>query len=170
MDYDTTALFFNPNIAPVDEYQKRLKDWKRVREVKGVKWLIREDEGFEPRTGRNRCGHCYQSRLEVASRVADELGVDVFTTTLSISPYQNHSLIKSIGDSMKGFRYFDLREYFRDSQKQARSLGLYLQKYCGCLESQLEAQWLMKSRREKRRVRHGECMPWKPDCVVDRKI
>jgi len=168
MGYEVVTLFFNPNIAPADEYNKRLSAWKTVCEDKGVHGIIREDDEYKPQKDRDRCAHCYQTRLRIASKVAIDINANHFTTTLTISPYQNHALIRAIGDSMRGFRYFDLRDRYRDSLIQSRSLNLYLQRYCGCLESQLEAQWMMKNRREKRRKTYGDCVPWKPDCVLDR--
>jgi len=75
--------------------------------------------------------------------MAKEKGFDAFTTTLLVSPYQKHELIKELGEKMGttygiDFYYRDLREGFRQGQQQARELGLYRQKYCGCIISRRE--------------------------------
>ena len=68
-------------------------------------------------------------------------GYDAFTTTLLVSPYQNHDLLKQIGEEMAEkygvkFLYRDFRPGFREGQSEARALGLYMQKYCGCVFSE----------------------------------
>ncbi len=76
-------------------------------------------------------------------QVAKEKGFDAFTTTLLISPYQKHELLKQVGEEIakeKGleFLYQDLRSGFRDSQRRGKELNLYRQQYCGCLYSEWE--------------------------------
>ena len=68
----------------------------------------------------NRCGYCYTSRLETVVKYAKENGYDAFSTTLFISPYQRHDLLKSI------------------CKKMFKETGLYMQKYCGCVFSEEE--------------------------------
>ena len=68
-------------------------------------------------------------------------GYDAFTTTLLVSPYQNHDLLKQIGEEMAEkygvkFLYRDFIPGFREGQSEARALGLYMQKYCGCVFSE----------------------------------
>lgn len=167
MGFEITAFFFNPNIQPAGEYQKRLSAWKDVCEIKSVPAIVSEDFSFVPVKGQNRCSHCYFVRLKKTSEKAKELGFEQFSSTLFISPHQNHELTKKIGEKFEGFKYFDLREYYPESRKQAASAELYNQKYCGCLESKLEAEWFRKSRREKRRQKNGLCSSWKPSCVIN---
>ena len=90
-----------------------------------------------------RCRYCYESRMEVAIRTAKEKGFDAFTTTLLVSPYQKHELLKEVCEDMASkygveFYYRDFREGFREGQSIARELGLYMQKYCGCIYSEAD--------------------------------
>lgn len=73
----------------------------------------------------------------------NNIGYDAFSTTLLISPYQNHEALKQIGEEMAEkygltFLYRDFRPGFREGQAEARELGLYMQKYCGCIFSEEE--------------------------------
>jgi hypothetical protein len=90
-----------------------------------------------------RCGDCFRLRLSKTALVAREKGFDAFTTTLLISPYQKHELLREIGEQIAQredveFLYEDLRTGFRESQRISRELNLYHQKYCGCLYSEWE--------------------------------
>lgn len=91
--------------------------------------------------GADRCDGCYQFRLEEAARIAKEQGCDFYTTSLLISPYQRHDIIRRQGEAIGKqmgifFFYFDFRPFFRQGQAMARELGLYMQKYCGCVLSE----------------------------------
>jgi predicted adenine nucleotide alpha hydrolase (AANH) superfamily ATPase len=97
-------------------------------------------EIFEAREGGKRCTFCYRLRLEKTAALAKEQGFDAFSTTLLISPYQNHELLKSTAVEVAQsigteFLYRDFRPHFREGQGEARRLGLYRQKYCGCIFS-----------------------------------
>ena len=89
----------------------------------------------------HRCGWCYTCRMEQTARYAAENGFTHFSTTLLISPYQNRELICAVGAKM-GEKYgvefvpYDFRPYFKAGQEEARALGLYMQKYCGCIYSE----------------------------------
>ena len=93
----------------------------------------------------NRCHYCYKTRLELCAIRAMEAGYDGFSTTLLISPYQNHEEIKRLGNEIAllhniEFIYRDFRPRFRESQKQAREMSFYMQKYCGCIFSEIESR------------------------------
>ena len=137
----------NPNIHPTTEYRKRhgtLIDYARSINLPLI------DEGFYGlRTFLDglhgdydhRCGFCYRSRLEPTVQKAVEKGFDSFSTTLLISPYQQHDLLRQVGEELSEqygipFLYRDFRPLFRQGQEEARSLGLYMQKYCGCIFSE----------------------------------
>ena len=80
-------------------------------------------------------------RLEQTAKFAKENGYDVITTTLLVSPYQKHDVIHELGDKIAEsyglkFLYRDFRLGFREGQAKARELGLYMQKYCGCIFSE----------------------------------
>jgi predicted adenine nucleotide alpha hydrolase (AANH) superfamily ATPase len=90
-----------------------------------------------------RCKYCYQSRLEQTAAQAAALGCEAFSTTLLISPYQQHQQIRELGEQVAKryglhFFYRDWRPHFRAGQAAARDLGLYMQKYCGCIYSEKE--------------------------------
>ena len=90
-------------------------------------------------------------RLFEAARQAKELGFDSFTSSLFISPYQNHDLMRETAERAANeygveFLYRDFRPYFKAGQEKARELGFYMQKYCGCVFSE-EERYLKPSRR-----------------------
>ncbi|WP_276661343.1 epoxyqueuosine reductase QueH, partial [Syntrophomonas wolfei] len=90
-----------------------------------------------------RCLLCYQMRLEQAAHIARKGKFDYFTTTLLVSKYQKHELIREIGEAIGEkyelpFLYRDFREGFRQTGIIAREMGLYRQQYCGCLYSEME--------------------------------
>jgi predicted adenine nucleotide alpha hydrolase (AANH) superfamily ATPase len=92
-----------------------------------------------------RCANCWWMRLSETAKAAKQAGVDAFSTTLLISPYQNHKEIRIIGSELErevkvNFYYDDFRPGFRRSQQMAKEQGLYRQKYCGCEFSIEEAQ------------------------------
>jgi len=81
----------------------------------------------------------------------NKTGYEAFTTTLLVSPYQNHELLKQVGEEMAEkygveFLYRDFRPGFREGQNEARQLGLYMQKYCGCVFSE-EERYLQRNKK-----------------------
>jgi predicted adenine nucleotide alpha hydrolase (AANH) superfamily ATPase len=110
--------------------------------IKGVSRI--EENSIEENPATNyRCAFCYRLRLEKTARYAAENGCDAFSTTLLISPYQNHELIKEIAGELAvlykvQFLYRDFRPRFREGQREARKAGYYMQKYCGCIYSEEE--------------------------------
>ena len=84
----------------------------------------------------------YKARKNTLTKyAAAENGYDSFSTTLLISPYQNHELIIKTAQAMAKkyhvtFLYRDFRPYFKEGQEKARDMGLYMQKYCGCVFSE----------------------------------
>jgi hypothetical protein len=83
------------------------------------------------------CENCYRVRLKMTAEKAKELEFDRFSTTLLISPYQDHELLKRIGQELSNevgirFHYEDFRPGFRRGQQLAKEMNLYRQKYCGC--------------------------------------
>lgn len=139
------GLYFNPNIHPVEEFYRRKENVIKFAEIKNIKvdfiddvrqevWEQYRDEEV------SRCNMCYTVRLDKAARYAKSNGFDAFSTTLLVSPYQNHELIKELGNNFAGkygiaFYYRDFREGFRKGQQEAKEMGLYRQKYCGCIAS-----------------------------------
>jgi hypothetical protein len=84
-----------------------------------------------------RCVSCWSLRLQKTADQAKKNGFKAFSTTLLVSPYQNHELLKQLGDQIGrktgiDFYYEDFRSGFKQAQIEAKSKGIYRQKYCGC--------------------------------------
>ncbi|GHV90218.1 hypothetical protein AGMMS50268_07210 [Spirochaetia bacterium] len=165
------ALFwYNPNIHPFTEYRERRDTLVRFAADAGLELISDDEYGLRlflrglygiaeesPADDRPqalhqpRCAYCYRLRLEKTAARAAEEGYDYFSTTLLISPYQNHDIIRQIGEELGQnygvkFLYRDFRPLFRAGQARARELGLYMQKYCGCIFSEEERYLAQKER------------------------
>ncbi len=161
-EYNISLYFYNPNIFPLREYEKRLEEIKKVAKRYKIKVILGEYDhkkwremvrGHEadPERG-ERCMICYRERLEESARYAHENGFDYFTTTLTTSPHKDAQAIMQFGKELAreydiGFleRDFKKQDGFKKSSAMSRELGLYRQDYCGCEFSLAEA--------EKRRAR-----------------
>ena len=145
---EPTVYWYNPNIHPYTEYKARKDCLKGYTEQIGVKAIFEENYGLDEfcknvvKDLKNRCkNYCYRVRLEQTAKYAKEHGYDAFTTTLLVSPYQNHKALIEVANEMAEkygieFLYRDFRIGFRKGQAKARELGLYMQKYCGCIFSE----------------------------------
>ncbi len=147
--YEVMGYFFNPNIHPYSEYVKRreaLEEYARQTDLKVI-----YDENYNPveyfqnisYRENQRCFFCYRLRLEQAAHVAKKGKFDYFSTTLLVSKYQKHHLIKEVGEAVGEkygvpFLYQDFREGFKQSVECSKAMGLYRQQYCGCLYSEME--------------------------------
>ncbi len=94
-------------------------------------------------TGARRCEHCYRMRLDAAGAAAREQGFSAFTTSLLYSKYQKHDLIKGIAQEAAAeyrieFYYEDFRDGWNEGIRESKALGLYRQRYCGCIFSERE--------------------------------
>ena len=148
LDIDTDIYWYNPNIHPYMEYKARRDTLVEYAKSIDVNVIVNENYGLVEFTKNvindlpNRCkNYCYRVRLEETAKYAKEHGYEAFSTTLLISPYQNHEALKGIGEEMAkkygvDFFYEDFRVGFRIGQQKARELGLYIQKYCGCIYSE----------------------------------
>ncbi len=143
------GFFHNPNVHPLLEYRRRLTGAGEVGEALGLQLTV--DESYDPQawflsvaTGEpGRCARCIGERLRRTAREAATLGCDTFSTSLSISPWQDHEAIKREGTLASEaygvkFLYEDLRPLYGQSRRFSRQLGIYRQKYCGCLVSEWE--------------------------------
>ena len=147
---EPTLFWYNPNIHPFMEYKTRRDCLKDYASMVGAKLIVNEDYGLDEfcRNVINdipgRCvNYCYRKRIGETVRFAVENGYDAFTTTLLVSPYQKHEELKAVCEELAEaagikFVYRDFRVGFRDGQAKARELGLYMQKYCGCIFSEEE--------------------------------
>lgn len=146
---ELTGFWFNPNIHPYTEYRSRRNCLQEYAKTIDLPLILRDEYALRPfirsvadHIG-SRCATCYQMRLAACAQTAKELGCDGFTSSLLISPYQNHDLIRQVGEEVArdtgvAFYYRDFRPLFRDGQERARQLGFYMQKYCGCIFSEEE--------------------------------
>lgn len=154
--FDITLLYYNPNISPQDEYNKRIVEVKRLISEMPLKSKVKLLEGrYAPEEffdiakglehlpeGGERCFKCYRLRLEEAAKAAKEGEFDFFTTTLSISPHKNAEKLNEIGQELEekyNVKYlyadFKKREGYKRSIELSRIYGLYRQNYCGCVFS-----------------------------------
>ena len=147
--YEVVVYFYNPNIYPDVEYQKRLEAEKILCENSGVELLVEEYnqeeffdyvKGFETEPEKGlRCDKCFELRLMKTANKAKELGIDNFTTSIVISPHKNFQKLSTIGEeiaSKTGINFlaidFKKKDGFLKTNKIANSLSLYRQNYCGC--------------------------------------
>lgn len=146
-EHDITGLFYNPNIHPYTEYKKRMDAAKEFADKSGYRLITIDEYNLEEflrnaafREGQ-RCMMCYADRLFRTASVAKKGYFDAFTTTLLVSPFQKHDLIKKIGEEAGAkygveFLYKDFREGFKEGVEKSKQLGLYRQQYCGCIYSE----------------------------------
>lgn len=154
-DFDITVFYYNPNIYPKEEYEKRKNEQKRYIkllnsgkniEIKmldadynpiayygAVKGLQNEKEGGA------RCARCFKLRLKRTAMAAKEHGMDIFATTLTVSPHKNSKVINEIGNQIAaevGIPFLESDFKKQDGYKRSIDLSkennLYRQNYCGC--------------------------------------
>ena len=151
-----TVFYYNPNIYPDEEYNKRVAAQKAFIERFPAKHpisFVEEDfdkERFDEVTkglekepeGGKRCQQCFRLRLEETAKLAKEMQMDYFTTTLSISPMKNAQMLNEIGGALAkdyGISYlysdFKKREGYKRSVELSKEYGMYRQDYCGCVFS-----------------------------------
>ena len=146
---EAVGYFFNPNIHPYQEYQKRLDALKKYSESSGLKVIYRDEylleEFLKSVSSRveERCQYCYSLRLEATAREAKDRAFDQFSTTLLQSTHQNHAKIKETGERIAQevgipFYYEDFRHGWKRGVEVSKAMGLYRQQYCGCIYSEKE--------------------------------
>ena len=156
---EPTLYWYNPNIHPYTEYKARRDTLVEYTKNINVNAIFKEEYGLREfcknvvEDLETRCSnYCYRVRLEQTVKYAKENGYDTFTTTLLVSLYQNHEELKKICEKLAkeyniNFLYRDFRVGFREGQAKARELGLYMQKYCGCIFSE-EDRYLYNSKKK----------------------
>lgn len=154
--FDITILYYNPNISPIEEYDKRKEEQiKLIKEIetKGKIDIIDCDydndiyesriKGYEqcPERGA-RCTICFNLRLEKTAKIAKINNYDYFCSTLTVSPYKNSHLINQIGEDLS--KKYDIKWLYSDFKKAdgykksielSKKYNLYRQDYCGCIYS-----------------------------------
>jgi len=150
-NFSITGFWYNPNIHPELEYKSRLEALLSFNTRQGIKTVCApampeaEWTGKAPEIAPERCRFCYNLRLNKAAVEAKARGFTRFCTTLLISPFQKHELVKEAGEAAARahgveFYYRDMRQYYYESKQGARKDGLYIQKYCGCSYSKAERE------------------------------
>ena len=149
MGYEVIVYYYNPNIYPVEEYQKRLEAQRTLckhLEVELIEGEYNPEEfykaaqGFEnePEKGA-RCDKCFELRLDKSAQIAKSLGIKEFTTSIVISPHKNYEKLTSLGEKVA--KKYDLEYVSTNFRKNdgflktnliSKSLNLYRQNYCGC--------------------------------------
>ena len=151
--FDITILYYNPNIEPLEEYEKRKKyQIEVINKFKSKNKLDIMDCDWDNQTykdyvkgledcpeGGARCNKCYYLRLDYTAKKALEEGYDYFGTTLTVSPYKHSKTINEIGESISkkyniDFLYSDFKKQdgYKRSIELSKEFDLYRQNYCGC--------------------------------------
>lgn len=154
-DFDITVFWFNPNIFPIEEYNKRLKELTRYCKIVKTPLIIGDKmpedvnswqlltRGLENEIeGGKRCKICIKMRLLYTGKFAKENNFDCFTTTLSVSPHKNSYMINNIGKEVASKvavtfldRDFKKNNGYKRSIEICKEFNIYRQNYCGCVYS-----------------------------------
>jgi len=148
--FEVKGFFYNPNIHPYAEYLRRIEAFTALNP--GIEIIYPEylpQEYFravhlkEDAPSPERCVICWKLRLQKTAQAAKLTGFDYFTTSLLVSPYQDQGLLRKIGEEVASdegvkFHYADFRPGFREAHNEAHNKGIYCQKYCGCIFSEIE--------------------------------
>ena len=177
--FSVTVFFYNPNISPKEEYEKRVSEIQRlIREMEFVHPVAFIEGEYKPEDfyemarglenvpeGGERCFRCYRLRMEEAARLAEQGDYDYFTTTLSISPLKNAGKINEIGQELSQiYKVEHLPSDFKKKNGYKRSIelsheyGLYRQNYCGCVFSKRESMEKQQQREEQEKCECGSKM------------
>ena len=150
--FDITIIYYNPNIEPYSEYEKRKKEQIRIIGLYGLNYLDCDydndlfheiSKGLElvPEKG-IRCHKCYELRLNYTANKAKENGFEYFGTTLTVSPYKLSNIINEIGlkiEQKYNIKYlvsdFKKNNGYKNSIELSKKYNLYRQNYCGCIYS-----------------------------------
>lgn len=154
-EYDLSLYYYNPNIHPADEYQKRLNEiikWSKKKNIELIETNYDIDNWFnsikglenEPEGG-DRCFVCYELRMRSTAKYAKDRDYDLFGTTMSISPHKNAAKLNEIGTKLSNeyeIEYLEAdwkkNEGFKIACQLSKEENFYRQDYCGCTFSQKE--------------------------------
>ncbi|MBE9527969.1 MAG: epoxyqueuosine reductase QueH [Proteobacteria bacterium] len=160
-EFEVHGYFYNPNIHPRGEFEKRLNGTKELaahmgldvlcdeeyRAVDFIRGMIESVDGATDEAGNppehTRCTYCYADRLEATAKAAKVHGYQAFTSSLLYSKYQNHAEIIELAEGIAAkygveFFYRDFREGWVEGIEKSKEIGLYRQKYCGCVYSLID--------------------------------
>ena len=167
---EPVSYWFNPNIHPYTEYRNRKTTLEEYAKSIQLPLIIDNTYGLRSFVKaviddlEYRCFYCYQVRLEQTACYAAQHHFDCFSTTLLVSPYQKHEALIAAGEAAAkkygvSFLYRDFRAGFREGQAKARELGLYMQKYCGCIFSEEERYRAKQLKKERERLQQQNATP-----------
>lgn len=144
-DYDVSFFFYNPNIHPQEEFEKRRDTFLDFMEKDGHNFFSENNyKGFDVWANNMptfdfpiRCSSCYTPRLEATAKLAKEKGFNAFSTSLLYSRYQQQEVIIKQGHELAekydiSFVDTDFRPYWYEGIKLSKEKNFYRQKYCGC--------------------------------------
>ena len=156
--FNITLYFYNPNIAPENEYRYRADELKRlvrelslnikvIEEIYDPQPFFKLSQGLETLPERSeRCRKCIAHRLEISAKKAKELDSDFFTTTLTISPHKDSQFINEYGGKISekygvDYLYSDFKKHegYKHSIELSKQYNLYRQNYCGCIYSKINS-------------------------------
>ena len=146
---EVMGFFYRHNIHPYSECIRRQENLADYARQIGLRLIIQEGydlEGFIQNVvyrEEDRCTYCYHDRLRTTALLAKRGKFDYFTSTLLYSKFQNHDLIKSIGESVAKstgvpFWYQDYRTGWKEGIQKSKEAQMYRQQYCGCIYSEKE--------------------------------
>jgi len=146
---EVMGFFYRHNIHPYTECLKRQESLESYARQIGLRLIIQEGydlEGFIQNVvyrEKDRCTYCYHDRLRTTALMAKRGKFDFYSSTLLYSKYQNHDLIKSMGESIGKstgvpFLYEDFRSGWKKGIEKSKDLQMYRQQYCGCIYSEKE--------------------------------
>lgn len=157
--YEVWGYFYNPNIHPRAEFKLRLGAVKKLASLLSLDVIYNEEYGprefiaglkaagggagvTHPAFG-ERCAFCYADRMEATAKAAAGNGFDAFSTSLLYSRYQDHEGIRELGRELAkkygvDFHYGDYRPGWQEGIDASKEMGLYRQKWCGCVYSRIE--------------------------------
>jgi predicted adenine nucleotide alpha hydrolase (AANH) superfamily ATPase len=149
MEFDVMGFFYRHNIHPFTECLRREEALHLYSETAGFRVICQDGydmEGFIRNVvyrEADRCHYCYHDRLKSAALVAKRGKFDYFSTTLLYSKFQQHDVIKTIGESVGKsvgvpFYYLDFRSGWKEGIARSKEMGMYRQQYCGCIYSEKE--------------------------------
>lgn len=151
-EFDLTIFYYNPNIYPQQEYEKRLHEQQKYVQAAGLDVVVvdgkyDDNAAFEAcckgleneKEGGARCNMCFAFRLEKTAQYALSHNFDIFATTLTVSPHKNAKVINEIGTNLSskfGIEYlvadFKKQDGYLKSIRLSKAYSLYRQNYCGC--------------------------------------
>ncbi len=140
---DFIVMFFNPNIFPFEEYQKRLNEQIKYCEKLGVKYIVgdynhddwREHvRGLESEPERGaRCSKCFAYRFCFALNYAKENGYNAISSVFGVSRHKSQDQVDKAGfESCGDIKYIPIKWNEQLRNDINHQSDFYRQKYCGC--------------------------------------